>query len=231
MIQLIKGVFNALIFPQSIVRAKNPNLIMVLTILLKLFFFKILVSIGLLLILDLFETVENNSLQNIEESLGLPLSFLIIVLIGPLYEEVIFRLPLKYKPIYLSLSVFTVSYIFFSSIIFGSNFLELDFSLLYKLIFSFLLSITVYIWLSNTTKISNFWAKNLRLVYICSILIFGLSHTLNFELNEGNYYLLPILISPHLIAAIILNYLRMKFGFIYCFLFHFSNNLFVFILS
>ncbi|OQD44117.1 hypothetical protein BUL40_00760 [Croceivirga radicis] len=231
MLQLVRNIYGGTIKPKNIetaIYSKPGNKIILL---LKIFFVKIILSYSLVFFLSFFKNFENNTVQSIEEDFGLQLSFLIVVIIVPIYEEIIFRLPLVYRPINLALSVFGLCYFFLSSFIFGSNFLTLDINLFYKLVFSLVVALSVYFGGKRFSRLGSFWNGNFQVIYYSSILLFGFAHILNFKINFENYYLLPLVISPHLLAGIILNYIRIKLGFLFCCLFHIFNNLFVFILT
>lgn len=64
-----------------------------------------------------------------------------------------------------------------------------------------------------------------RYAYYCSILLFGLLHITNFQELDGQYWAIPILVSPQLSAGIFLGFIRTKLGLIWSVLLHAAHNL------
>ena len=151
-----------------------------------------------------------------------------VLFVGPLLEEISFRLFLRYSRINISLSIGGVCY-YIISIISNSGFYKISSIFIYKVIIISILVIIVYRFLSNTKfeqHIKNFLQNNLLIIMYCSILIFGLVHVSNIKLeNYKSFLILPVLISPQLSIALVSSVLRLKCGFKYSFFFHFLVNL------
>jgi len=138
-----------------------------------------------------------------------------MIALGPILEELSFRLFLKKTIINISIGL-SVLIIAIAKAFFGSNFwyewylLTIPvFSLLY-----YLLSIKIY-----DTRI-----PILLLVHI-SVISFGFIHLFNFvEVKNWMYLIFPILTAPQILMGYILSFTRLKFGFRYCMLLHIIIN-------
>ncbi len=147
----------------------------------------------------------------------------------PLIEEILLRLNLKISKLNIA--------VFFSVLA----------ALTIKLIF--LRGIQVYIYLvaipifapiyyiinrSNLPlhKIEIFWRSHFKYIFHFSAIAFGMLHLFNFEtIKWWMIVISPLLIAPQIIVGYILGYIRMKHGFIYCWLIHSTINLFVVMLA
>jgi membrane protease YdiL (CAAX protease family) len=142
-----------------------------------------------------------------------------IGIFAPILEEVIFRLPLIFNPINISLSVSTLLALIVHKVsngLLSIITLILFFSIVYH--FS-----TIY----NLGFLS-FWTKNFRFIFYLLSLIFGLVHISNYKFIEvSQYFIAPILILPQLMLAFILSYTRLyyKKGFLICILIHSLMNM------
>ena len=164
------------------------------------------------------------SAENIEISI---LDFILIgVFVVPLIEEVIFRLPLVFKPFYLSISSCFSSLIIISKFYFHTGYLNFDNLFFIRLLIAIVIGIVMYLFTRKyTVLIERFWDIYFKWVYYGSIIMFGSLHITNFELTKENLLLLPFLTLPQLIAGIYTGYIRVKYGFIYTLIFHSMNNL------
>ncbi|MBN2639651.1 MAG: CPBP family intramembrane metalloprotease [Bacteroidales bacterium] len=143
---------------------------------------------------------------------------LIVALLAPVYEEIIFRSWLKLKKInviliLVTLSVFVVMGLFHSKFTFVS------------IVFVFLLGFSVLLLTLGRRRMENFVAAKFKYFFYASVLIFGLVHAMNFT---GNPWVIlafaPLLGSPQLILGYILGYIRVQNGLVYSMLFHMSVN-------
>ena len=223
--------FLALLDTRILVKVSDRNIISKLGILGKLFVIKILLSFLFLGIIKFFGVGNNNLVESMLAEFDVTLVLLIIVLVSPLYEELIFRLPLVYNPIYLGSSIFLSFYFIGGKYIFGTGYLTIDSYFLPKLILSIVMGIAVFFFFKKNKNIKVVWKGNFKILYITSIVLFGLAHIRNFDFSWSQFYLVPLLISTHLLAGVILNYIRFRLGFIYCVVFHGFNNLIAFLFN
>ncbi|MGI9545586.1 MAG: hypothetical protein ACR2MX_20150 [Cyclobacteriaceae bacterium] len=189
---------------------------------------KLLFLIPIVLFFALVYDPENIQKGNMSERFT-PLVYLLMGgLILPFVEEVAFRLSLKFKPIYLTLSSSVLCYYILTKVVFHTKISAVDESFLIRIVTSILLGLIAYpvvnikLLSENLTK---FWSKHFASIYYISCLVFAWMHVTKYELNWTNILLLPILTLPQLMSALINGYIRVSFGFKYPLLFHMSNNL------
>jgi membrane protease YdiL (CAAX protease family) len=144
------------------------------------------------------------------------------VLIGPLTEELSFRLFLSknYWQIVLGLSAFVT---FFASIFLPIDSLGVYF--LPTLLCTFVFCITIFTAAVKREVLLQFFSSYFTYIFWASIFSFGLIHVINFTDATG-YVLLfaPLLAAPQLLMATVLTYVRMRYGFWRGFLYHSLHN-------
>jgi membrane protease YdiL (CAAX protease family) len=64
-----------------------------------------------------------------------------------------------------------------------------------------------------------------KYAYYISIILFGTLHISNFEALDGQYWAIPLLVSPQLSAGVFLGYTRTKLGLLWSILLHAAHNL------
>lgn len=150
----------------------------------------------------------------------IPLSFKLIFFV-PIYEEIIFRLPLKFSKQNLFLSLAALQFMFFYHI----------YSLFILIIISLTIALIPYMRLIPVTfysRLGLIWKKYFPLFYYGLAVSFGLIHMTNFHnLRIAHYLLFPLIVSNQIIMGLIFGYVRVTFknGFIYSVLLHFLINL------
>lgn len=195
---------------------------------------KMLFLVPVVLFFAIVYDPENIQEENMSERFTPIVLLLVGVIILPLLEEVLFRLSLKFKPIYLALTLSVFCYYFLTKLVFYTKLSALDDSFLTRAVISILLGVIFYP-IINIKKIkatlSEFWTRHFQSVYYISCLVFAWMHYSKYELNWTNALLLPILTLPQLMSAIIYGYIRVTFGFRYPLFLHMSNNLLGFCVS
>jgi len=63
-----------------------------------------------------------------------------------------------------------------------------------------------------------------KYAYYISIILFGLLHISNFEALDGQYWAIPLLVSPQVSAGIFLGYIKTKLGLFWSMLLHATHN-------
>ncbi len=163
---------------------------------------------------------------------------LLVFFLGPISEELTFRLPLRYTSY--GLGVF---FTFFLILI-----LEIAVALNYQLkgiadnyldklgIANFLLILLAFIigfsWLAgsvlnvwvNKKRIEEFYKKYFIFLFYASVVIFALAHVFNFS-NYKEIWLASIfLVAPQLFLALILSFIRMRYGLTWSIVYHVMHN-------
>ena len=192
-----------------------------------LFFIKLVFSITVASLLQLVYEPENQTSVSMSERFG-PLALLLVGgLILPIFEEITFRLSLKFRPIYLALTSGTFTYYIMTKAVLKSRLSMVDDTFWYRVLAGVTMLLVVYLIASKTSirqPLQQFWKRQFRWIYYLSCISFAWLHIFNFELNITNLVLLPILTLPQLFSATIAGYTRVAFGFKYPLLIHMITN-------
>jgi len=150
------------------------------------------------------------------------IKFLKSVLAAPIFEELLFRLPLKFSAInftmLFSLSAFLVFY-----------FLKFDISIVLSC--SLVVGAISYFIISrNVIKslTSNYYEKNINYIFYFLSLYFAFVHIRVFDLDINTYVWAPFILFPYFFSALIYGYIRMRYGVIESILMHILHNLLLF---
>lgn len=192
-----------------------------------LFFIKILFSLTIASLLQFVYEPENIASISMSERFGPFMLLLIGGFILPLFEEVTFRLSLKFKPIYFALSSGTFMYYIFTKAIFKSKLSLVDDTFIYRVIIALVSMLLIYAFVRREKVkivLDCFWKNNFRYIYYGSCISFAWLHIFNFELNITNLLLLPILTLPQFFSSTIAGYTRIAFGFRYPLAIHMATN-------
>ena len=141
------------------------------------------------------------------------------VIVVPFFEEVIFRLYLRFSKRNITLSFLLIA-IFVGAAIYES-------SLLGSIIFSLVPIVFVILLLSGdqfAAKMEDFWKDHFLIVFYFSAIIFGVVHITNFQSTSSNYAFLPLLVLPQIAMGIFAGYLRVRSGLLWGFALHALHN-------
>jgi len=153
---------------------------------------------------------------------------LVAVIIMPTVEEIGFRLSLKFKPIYLAMSLGVFLYYILTKAVYHTSNTMVDESFTIRFGTSIGLIILLYpIFNIKSIKqyLSKVWDDHFRTIYYLSCLAFARVHIFNYELSWINLLFLPVITLPQLLTGIISGYTRVAFGFRYPLVFHMATNL------
>lgn len=192
-----------------------------------LFVLKISFSVTIAIIIGAFYEPRNLT----DTSMSSRFTPLIYLLVGglliPVFEEILFRLSLIFKPIYLSFSSAAATYYILTKLVFKVKLSGYDDTFFMRLSVALIIGILIYFLTSkNSVKsyLNHFWIKNFKSIYYISCILFAWLHIFNFELNLTNLLLLPVLTLPQLFSATIAGYTRVRLGFQYPLLLHVLTN-------
>lgn len=192
-----------------------------------LFLIKLVFSITVASLLQLVYEPENQTSVSMSERFG-PLTLLLVGgIILPIFEEITFRLSLKFKPLYLALTSGTFTYYIMTKAVFKSRLSMVDDTFWYRVLVGVMTMLIVYMISSRRPirqALQQFWKTQFKWIYYLSCISFAWLHIFNFELNVANLLLLPILTLPQLFSATITGYTRVAFGFKYPLLIHMATN-------
>ncbi|MBX2915355.1 MAG: CPBP family intramembrane metalloprotease [Cyclobacteriaceae bacterium] len=149
-------------------------------------------------------------------------SFIIVVILGPLYEEILFRLPLNLSKLSIGVSL---GFMFFYLL--TGNLLSIDyqkFDTYFKIVGSIFFAGLVTFFFPK--KFLDLFKNNFKLVFFIHAVIFALLHLTNFDSYNSSVILIyPLFTLPQLIMAVLIGYTRIEIGFAYCVLLHSLINL------
>jgi len=160
------------------------------------------------------------NLEKYEVEVELPVTmttiYFVNCIVSPIYEELTYRLILKFNIVYvvLSLLLFLFEFIF----LYEKNrfFLEIGAGFSSRM-FLFLLGAFIIIFLafqkSFVEKLSVVWREKFMIVLIVSQFLFGLAHLNRFDLSlPGLYPFLPVIIVAFFLIGVYFSFVRMKLG-------------------
>ncbi|MFP8894375.1 MULTISPECIES: CPBP family glutamic-type intramembrane protease [Chryseobacterium] len=171
-------------------------------------------------------------LNHDDETSAIVNSLFFSVFLGPLLEEVIFRLWIVYNKINISFSATYLLLWLFGTLFHVYWFKTLTSILLFALIFS--LTFTVLFFLLKkyeNQKLINFWQKNQKALIIISCILFTVIHIGNYIDNNNSIAYYFITFAPQISFGFILCYIRIRMGFGASVATHSINNFIPLILS
>ena len=153
--------------------------------------------------------------------------FFLVVILGPLVEELIFRLILVPKRRNIAIITFVFSFLIMNKTYY---LIEIDWLLLVSLVVSGLLSFLVFNLLKRNPKIETAIGKRQKTITMLSVVLFGLLHIANIENLHWELALLyPVYALPQMILGYVSSVQRLKLGFVWGLLFHSMINLMAFL--
>lgn len=153
--------------------------------------------------------------------------FFLVVILGPLVEELIFRLILVPKRRNIVIFTFVFSFLIMNKTYYIN---KIDWLLLVSLVVSGLLSFLVFKLLKRKPEIETAIGKRQKIITIVSVVLFGLLHIVNIETLHWELALLyPVYALPQMILGYVSSVQRLKLGFVWGLLFHSMINLMAFL--
>lgn len=161
------------------------------------------------------ETLPSNSISNIQSVLP----FGVILTIPPLLEETAFRLSLKRKRIFITLSITTITFIL-SAAAFSTS--------VYEIVWQkpvLCAAMAIIFWVGGYKWIQR---ADFRIWFWLMAILFSILHIMNYDLSHlslsewGRIILMESIKIP---SALLLGYTRLKHGFFIAVAFHLLNNL------
>ena len=150
-----------------------------------------------------------------------------VVILGPLVEELIFRLILVPKRRNIAIFTFVFSFLVLNKTYYVN---KIDWLLLVSLVASGLLSFLVFNLLKRNPKIETAIGKRQKTITMVSVVLFGLLHIVNIENLYWELTLLyPVYALPQMILGYISSVQRLKLGFVWGLFFHSMINLIAFL--
>ena len=163
---------------------------------------------------------------------------LVVFFVGPITEELTFRLGLRFSPFRFGFALVFVLLLLLEVLmavnmqlndIFGNIILHLGttyfliLSLFLIIVFGFLFSYIVSRSMISE-KINNFYKKHFALIFYSFTFLFGVIHFFNFANFKELWFVLPLLFAPQIFLGFILSYIRMGYGLPWSIFYHFFHN-------
>ncbi|MEI6765651.1 MAG: CPBP family glutamic-type intramembrane protease [Bacteroidota bacterium] len=150
-----------------------------------------------------------------------------MVVIAPIVEELLFRLNLRYRSVFISFILTLILYSIFVRIVLGL----LPFYYLWESIGNIAIIMVISVFVNLFIRRFNkslewFWIKYFRLIFYSSAIIFGFMHLGNYWIPNYTIVLLsPFFLLPFMFAGLNLGYIRLRYGIIFSIVLHAFNNL------
>lgn len=154
-----------------------------------------------------------------EEIISDTASVLYVALLGPLIEELLFRLPLKLSKrnivVFLGILVFIIT---------GKTSTKV--SILLVVIWLVIVTLLITDTIRTSSKVNSLYAKHFMFIFYLQALLFGFVHLWNFEFELKYFYLFPVYVSFYIYIGCVLGYLRIRYtnGIYICILTHVMLN-------
>lgn len=190
------------------------------------YFISITLSVALGILIQSNGSVKNS----LSDFLSQSDIFSVIILgmfVSPFLEETTFRLPLRFKPIYLSLSLFIIFKVVVDIVLTNTN-INYNTQVIISWLFPLITSIILY-FMFNIRVVFNFltmiYGRFFIVVFYFLTLSFALLHITNYtDFGTLSKLLIPTLVIPQLVAGFILGFVRIKYGYLYSFITHMLYN-------
>lgn len=149
-------------------------------------------------------------------------------LVAPLIEEITFRLPLRFSPTNLALSVFFALRIIASYI--SRQYFPHENTFLYSWIIPIIFAAVLFSLCQSPqwkSRIMDWYVQKFSVFFYSLTILFGLLHITNYS-DVRNILLIIVLLGiPQIIVGIVLGYIRITYGFGYGLLMHSLYNAFL----
>ncbi len=196
--------------------------------------FKILLTIVFGTLVALIYNPVNIRVSRWNEEYSVVTIFFLSIMILPLLEEIAFRLSLKFKPMFLSLTLGVLGYSIATKAIYQTYLSNTDEHFISRLLIVFIIILISYPIVSHKTirdRLEIFWQTNFKWIFYFLCITFAWLHILNYGVTLKHILLLPLITLPKLVSAITYGYIRMHYGFVYSLGLHMCWNGFGFIMS
>lgn len=175
--------------------------------------------------LFLFGSHLQNAVSDVVSNDTLLEVLLLAVIIAPFLEECAFRLPLVWKPIYVSIAFFLISRVATSYLIGIFPSINDAVGFVGDIVLTGVLFLVSSLY---RQQIGTIYIRFFGVLLYASILLFGFAHLTNYSDFSGfPHVLIPLLVLPQTIAGIMLSFVRTHYGFWYGYINHAMFNFFL----
>ena len=170
-----------------------------------MFVVKMTLAIFFGVLIGVFYDPENLTTISMAERFTPPVLLFVTIFALPLLEETAFRLSLKFKPIYLALSLGVIGYYIASKAIYHAKLSDIHDNFEVRVIVMLTIMVLGYPLFSIPkikTALELFWANNFRWLLYFFCLGFAWMHIFNYELTFEHLLLMPIITLPKLVNGV-----------------------------
>ena len=151
-------------------------------------------------------------------------SFYVIIFLGPIIEEIAFRLSLKYTRLNVFLSSTLISYYLLTKFIFKLDSFNIEQYFLYRILLSLIIGcLFLAFCFFKEQRIIIFYEKHLKFIIYLNCILFTIIHLNNLNNNIPLFFII-ILLLPYFISSLIYSYLRLKYSFVHSTFSHVFTN-------
>jgi hypothetical protein len=131
-----------------------------------------------------------------------------VVLILPIIEESIFRLPLRFSKLGFAFAISLVIYLFLR----GLNFINFYIALSSSIVLFLFLTFYIQGWGSFPNLIDAFFRVHFRRIFYLQAILFGALHLSNYNLDIKYFYLFPLIVINYVIVGCFWGYIRVRYS-------------------
>ena len=185
-------------------------------------FMLVALSLYYLLVTNGLVNSENHLIGELIKNNNITFIVIFLILVGPFIEELIFRLPLRYKKA--NFIPLTVVILFFAgTLLFKKLHLSLALSIPLFVVFT---AFSIF-YIFNRRMAENrdkFLSSNYPYFFYSLTILFALIHISNFNYSVSLLLFAPIIVLPQFVAGFLFGLIRIKQGFIWGFFLHALHN-------
>lgn len=183
----------------------------------------------LLVKLEVLEPLSRYELFNTDK--GPFLLFISTLILSPIIEEILFRLPLVYSPKNISLSIsLLISIILAKLNYFDDKYFRLSIAVTFGILLFLALKNILNKNESVSLRMKAFWSKNSKFIFYFSLILFALIHLSNFKaLSNHQLLFTPLLVGPQLVTGYFLANIRLSHGLLWSIQLHMIINVFAYL--
>ena len=171
--------------------------------------------------LKLDELMDEHKLNGFFNEFPLPVFALLSIIIIPLLEETIFRLPIRFSVNVINILFGAIMLYILSAIYSGYS---IAFTITALIVLGSCISLFFIYNKRITSALSYFWKSNFPIVFYVFTLVFALVHLGNYPLSLVVALLCPLLVSPQFVLGFLAGYLRVRLGFFWGAALHMLHN-------
>ncbi|MFP2994546.1 CPBP family glutamic-type intramembrane protease [Spongiivirga sp. MCCC 1A20706] len=186
---------------------------------------KFALSFVFVMLLFIAKVPRSSSVKPMSEQYGFWTIILLVTVLIPILEELMFRSFLRFNKYYVLVSSFLLTHLVLSKFYFKEGWLTITPDLPTRLTIPLIVGLLGFaLAVKLKQRLNKAWSTYFPYLFYISFLLFGLLHITKFEINAKTIILAPFLTAPQVIGGIIYSYVRVQYGLIYSIKLHAINN-------